>query len=257
MADVAASLTPLLSNIGLWVGLVITLLTLSLALGDNALARLAMHLLVGASLGYATLMAFHYVVGLRVIEPISEGQGQQLVIPLILAAILLIAGADRIFRQGSVAGSEGMVRRVVQTAGVIPLAILLGVGLAAGVVGVVQGTLFAQARAVVVDTFAAGRVGLPLWTGILTLLLTTATLLALTVDRKVHIEPLPRPLRAALGAWYWVGERALWVASGILVARVFAARLPLLVDRIDSIVIVWQTSGIHGWIQQVMQTWQG
>lgn len=257
MADAAASFAPLLSNLELWVGLVITLFTFSLVLGDNALARLALHLVVGASLGYATLMAFHYVVNLRIFIPLSAGQSARLAAPLILAGVLLAAGGERIFSQGRTDTRDGHGRRTLQVAGVVPLAILIGVGLAAGVAGLVQGTLVAQARAVVTETFAAGRVGAPLWSGVMTLLLTTATLLALTLDRRIHVEPLPRPLRDLLQVWLWVGERALWIVSGVLLARLFAARLPLLVDRIDAVLLAYQTSGVRAWIEQWVQTWQG
>lgn len=257
MSDVAASFAPLLSNVGMWVALVITLFTFSLVLGDNALARLTLHVVVGASLGYATLMAFHYVVNLRIVAPLAQGQSARLAIPLLLVGVLLAAGGERIFSQGRTETRDGRGRRALMTAGVIPLAILIGVGLAAGVAGVVQGTLVAQARALINQTFAAGRTGIPLWSGVMTLLLTTATLLALTLDRRIHVEPLPRPLRDLLQVWLWVGERALWIVSGVLLARLFAARLPLLVDRIDAVLVAFQASGVREWIELWMQTWQG
>ncbi len=257
MAEFGASFAPLLSNVGLWVGLAITLFTFSLILGDNALARLAQHVVVGATLGYATLMAAHYVVNLRVITPIAQGRWQPLILPLALTALLVVAGLERVFTQGGRRTQGGRPRKVLQVAAVVPLAILLGVGLATGVSGVVQGTLLAQARAAMVGAALLDGGGTPLWFGILTLLLTTATLLTLTLDRRVHVDPLPRPVRAVMTAWLWVGERALWIASGVLLARLFAARFTLLVERLEAIATAYNASGLPVWIQSLFATLQG
>ncbi len=258
MPENALAFPALLSDAGLWIGLLLTLALFSLLLGDNALARVAQHLLVGAGLGYAALLAVQYVISMRLLAPLAQGRWLTHSAPLLLGLLLLAAGIERIAAQGRAHTPQSAARTALQTAGVLPIALLLGVGIAAGVVGVVQGTLLPQAVAAMLG--AAGRTmngaaapsnGLPVWVGALTLLLTTATLLSLTLDRPRQVDPLPRPLRGLLLAWLWIGERALWVATGVLLARLFASRLTLLVDRLDYLALTLQATGLWQWIESI------
>ena len=250
MAETGA-LPPLLTDAGLWIGLLLTLALFSMVLGDNVLARLAQHLLVGAGLGYAAVMTIQHVIVQRLLAPLAQGQSAVMAMPLLLALLLSAAAFERMAAQSRPAADASRARRLLQTAGVVPLALLLGVGIAAGLIGIIQGTLFPQITVVVAGTFSAGRTGGALWGGMLTLLLTTATLLALTVGRSVRAEPLPRPLRALLLGWVWLGERALWIATGVILARLFASRLTLLVDRLDYLVLTLQATGLWQWFAAV------
>ncbi len=252
MADIG-NLRPLLTDAGLWLGLLLTLALFSLVLGDNVLARLAQYLLVGAGLGYAAVMTIQYVIGLKLLAPIAQGEGLRLAAPLLLGLLLIAAVIERMVAQRQPVVATASARRVLQTAGVVPLALLLGVGIAAGAVGIVQGTLFPQSILVLSATFSAGRTGGALWGGLLALLLTTATLLAITMGRSAQAEPLPRPLRALLRGWVWVGERALWIATGVILARLFASRMTLLVDRLDYLVVTLQATGLWQWFATIWQ----
>lgn len=247
-----SALPPLLVDAGLWLGLLITLALFSLLLGDNALARLAQHLLVGAGLGYAALLAIQSVIGPRLLAPLAQGQWLAAGPPLLLGLLLLAAGIERIAAQGRTAPSAA-ARRSLQTAGVVPLAMLLGVGIAAGLIGVAQGTLIAQTLAAVRLTFAAGRSGGAFWAGLLTLLLTTGTLLALTLDRTRLAGALPGPLTSLLRGWAWLGERALWIAAGVVLARIFASRYTLLVDRLYYLTATLQATGLWQWFAAIWQ----
>ena len=194
MADTGV-LPPLLADAGLWIGMLLTLALFSLVLGDNALARLAQHVLVGAGLGYAAVMVLQYVIGLRLLAPLARGQWASQGLPLILGLLLIAAALERMAAQGRPAAAISSARRMVQTGGVVPLALLLGVGISAGIIGIVQGTLIPQSSQVIGGAFRNGRTGPAFWGGLLTLLLTSATLLALTIGRTPAIEPLPRPVR--------------------------------------------------------------
>lgn len=252
MAETGA-LPPLLTDAGLWIGLLLTLALFSLVLGDNLLARLAQHLLVGAGLGYAAVMTLQHVIGLRLLAPLAQGQWAGQGLPLLLGLLLIAAAVERMAAQGRPAAAPSPARRFLLTAGVVPLALLLGVGIAAGLIGIIQGTLLPQAAIVISGTFSAGRTGGALWRGLLTLLLTTATLLALTLGRTPRIEPLPRPLRALLRGWVWLGERSLWIATGVILARLFASRLTLLVDRLDYLMVTLQATGLWQWFAAIWQ----
>jgi hypothetical protein len=255
-----SALPLLLTDVGLWIGLLLTLALFSMLLGDNALARLAQHIVLGAGLGYAAVMTIRYVIGLRLFAPLAQGQWITQLLPLLLALLLVAAALERMAAQSS-AGSTTAVtssaRRALQTAGVIPLALLLGTGVAAGLIGIVQGTIFPQVSLVVFATFRNGRTGSALWGGLLTLLLTTATLLALTVGRSAggsaRTNALPRPLQSLLHGWAWLGERVLWIATGLILARLFASRLTLLVDRLDYLVVTLQATGLWQWFVTIGQ----
>jgi len=255
MAEFAAALPLLLADAGLWVGLLITLAIFSLLFGDNLLARVAQHLLVGAGMGYAVLLAVQYVLAPRLLAPMARGEWLSHLLLLLLALLLLVAGLERIFAQGGELGGRsvqtGRGRKLLHGLGAIPLAIVLGVGMGAAVVGIVQGTLYVQVWQVLVGTWDDAPAGAGVWMGALTLLLTTATLLHLSLNRREQIDPLPRPLRDLLALWMWVGERALWIATGILLARLFASRLTLLVDRMGWLANSLQATGLWQWMQTI------
>jgi len=51
-----------MESIGLLLSLILTLMVFSYILGDNPLFKLAEHIFVGASVGYAVLVAWHLVI---------------------------------------------------------------------------------------------------------------------------------------------------------------------------------------------------
>lgn len=253
MPELGAPLPAAVSDAGLWLGLLITLLVFSLLFGDTVLARVAQHLLVGAGTGYAVLLAIQYVLSVRLLAPLARGEWLGMLPLLLLAGVLVVAGVERIIAQGGEQGPPappaGRMRQFLHALGAIPLALLLGVGFAAGVVGIVQGTILVQTWQAIDGAFGgANGAGIGFWAGVLTLLLTTATLLHLALNRRRQIEPLPRPLRDLLALWVWIGERALWIATGVLLARLFASRLTLLVDRVGWVAATVQATGLWQWL---------
>lgn len=145
--------------IGLAVGLLLTLFVFSYVLGDNWLYRLAVHLLVGVSAGYAAVVvAFDLLVPLflnwpqlLVTDPV---QGGLLTVPVVLGLAFTLARATpRTARVGNVA-----------------LAVLVGIGAAVALLGAVAGTLLPQLLALNTGTSS------PLVT-LLSVLITIAVLL--------------------------------------------------------------------------------
>ncbi len=223
---------------GFWIGLLVTILILSAAAGDNALARLGQHLLVGAALGYAAVLAVQHVLRPRLLAPLLAGPAGSLELwtPLALGLLLLIAGLDRTLRPAR-AAPAALWRRGLHGLGRIPVAFLLGVGLAAGLFGTLQGTFLPQfwrAARIAFDPAASGVLFL---IGALTLLITTATLLYFAVDPTRYLEDQPGWIRRVLHGWIAIGRCAVWLAAGMVFARLMASRLSLLIGRVEYLLL--------------------
>ena len=250
----AFSLGNLFGYAEVWVGFVLTLLIASLLFRDNGAARFAQHLLVGVSLGYAAVAAIQLVLRPRLFAPLLQGEVQSawLWIPFVLGLVLLIAGIERSLRQGQTSGGgPGRSRRLWNLVAAAPVALLVGVAVAAGLVGVIEGAigpLFWQ-TAVAGVWWTGSTTGA--WEGGLALLLTIATLSSLMFDPRRHVARWPRPLRIAAGALVWTGQRAFWLAAGMVFARLFASRLSLLIDRAAYLFISLQRTGLQQWLESI------
>jgi hypothetical protein len=252
------------ADLGVWVGLAVTLAIFSLLLGDTQIARWAQHLVVGAAMGYAVVLTVHYLLRPRLVDPLLQGEWRSVAAPLALGVLLLLAGGERVIRQSRLpqvggersgeregGGAGGRAGRFWGIVGVAPLAMLLGTALGVALAGIVQGTLLPQTGEVITDTWATGRSGSVFWYGALSLLLTTATLLHLTLDRNRHVEALPRPFRDLMRGWVWIGQRALWIAAGVLLGRLFVSRFSLIFARLQAISDSLQTTGIARWVESL------
>lgn len=234
---------------GAWVGLVLALALFSAILGDQALARFAQHILVGGSLGYAALMAVREVLEPRLMLGLRNAAGDGwLWAPLVLGLLLWVAGLDALRGQDAPPPAQRAPwRRLLRLLGMIPVALMVGVSVTVALLGVLQGTLLPQ-LGVALRTQAnlAGSPGE--WgTVLLTLLLTTATLLFLTGAEGVATGPAM--VRMALAAWRWIGQRALWLAAGVLFARLAAARISLLTGWVEFLIHSLQETGLWRWIE--------
>jgi hypothetical protein len=129
----------------------------------------------------------------------------------------------------------------------VAVALLLAVGLSAGLFGVLQGTLFPQFWQAALTAFdPAVSIGVFL-AGVLTLLITTATLLYLYVDPARYLAEQPIYVRRLLNSWLWLGQRALWLAAGIIFARLMASRLSLLIARVDYLITALAATPFWQW----------
>ena len=251
----------LVTSTGIWIGFLFTLMIFSAILGDNALARLGQYILVGAALGYAAVLAWQEVLRPQLLAPLATtftaapANGVQamiwLWILLALAILLTVAGLERIFRAPTRPDSAQGWRGVLHVFGAIPLALMLGVAVATGLIGAVQGTLWPQ-------FLRAAQTGLPLRSspatlgmGILTLLITSGVLIYLRADQPM-IDRQPAILRQLLNGWVAIGKRALWLAAGLLFARLLVARLTLLIARADYFMLYLEQTGIWRWVEALL-----
>ncbi|MBW7882552.1 MAG: hypothetical protein H3C34_07935 [Caldilineaceae bacterium] len=242
-----------LNAAGVWLGLVISLLVFSAILGDHWLARLGQYVLVGSVLGYAvaivwqTAWSLEFVAALRA-EPLAAPWNW---LPVALALLLVAGALERIFGQERSGPSQGGWRRLLRLAGFLPVAFLVAMGVAVALVGAVQGTVVPQ-------FVQAARTGFQwnaplelLLTGILALLITSSALVFFAVDPAQHLANQPRPIQRLMGAWIWLGQRAVWLAAGAVFARLAASRLSLLIAEFDYFVSTVNATGLG----QLLATW--
>jgi hypothetical protein len=121
-----------METIAPFIAAALTLMVFSYILGDNILFKLASHIFVGVSVGYAMLILWHEVFA-HLLQP-SENQLLR-VLPALLLCLLLIF---------KIRPSQGEVTNVL---GAIPMAFVLGVGAALAIGGALFGTLIPQVSA--------------------------------------------------------------------------------------------------------------
>jgi len=186
------------------VGALLTVLILSYFLRDNPLYRLALYLLVGASVGYAVAVVVATVLIRAVVPLFQSGTPQQqytLILPTLLGLFLLFKFVPRLANLGNFA-----------------TAFLIGVGAAVAMGGALLGTILPQAS-------ASGGSG-----GFLVALGTVCTLLAFTftLRRRQGLQGVAAKVVNVLGA---VGRFFLMVAFGAAFAAALTASLSVLVGR--------------------------
>lgn len=128
------TLSPELANLlGGALGFAFSVAILSYLFGDNPLYRLALHLFIGAAVGYTALVAIHQVLVPRLVEPLASGQTDVMFFasgPLILFVFLALKLNPRLSDWGN-----------------ISIALMLGIGTAVAIAGALRGTLLPQIQA--------------------------------------------------------------------------------------------------------------
>jgi hypothetical protein len=215
--------------IGMLVGLLLTLLVFSYVLGDNPLFRLAVHLFVGVSAGFAAAVAVRNVILPNLFLPFLTGEGG--LMGMLLAAVPLVLSLLML----------GKISKRFRTLGNLPVAFLVGVGAAAAIGGAITGTLFPQ-----VDTTIAlmdvMTVASPDAFGGLVEIVSrgvsfVGTLAALAYfhfgAKSVPNAPAERNPWLELTAQ--IGHLFIAVTFGVIFAGVFSASVAALVERMNAI----------------------
>lgn len=208
--------------IGGFVGLFLTLSVFSYLIGDNALFRLAIHILIGVAAGFAAVTAWYSVIWPQLVLPLWQDSGPErllLLIPLVLGLLLLTKASP---------GLSGL--------GSLVVAILVGVGAAVVVGGAVSGTLFPQAAAAVNDFDMPGLTATgesPVFNLANSLLMLVGALATLAY---FHFGGRPQPGEGARrAAWIdnlaWVGQFFIAITFGAIFAGVIAAALVAFIER--------------------------
>jgi len=115
-----------------WIAALLTLMVYSYLLADNPLYRLAQHLFVGSSVGYAVVVVVHNVLLPRLAEPLLQDPGANwpYLLPLLLGLLLL-----------------SKARSSLAWIGNISMAFLFGVGAALAIGGALVGSFVPQIQA--------------------------------------------------------------------------------------------------------------
>jgi hypothetical protein len=173
---------------GLLLGFILTLFVYSYVWRDNPLYRLAVHLLVGVSAGYATVIVVQTVFVPIWVELRQPGLlSVAWVVPFFMALLL----------------SLKLVRPLAWLGNSV-IALLVGVGAAVALVGAVSGTLLPQIAATYADAV----------TGVLVALLTISVLLYFHFTGRLTTDG-----RVVMPVW----QRYAAVAGRVVITITFAA----------------------------------
>jgi len=207
---------------GLVVGAILTLLVFSYLLGDNPLYRLALHLFVGALVGYSLGVVLRDVLlGMVLAQLLTNPLA--VVVPLVLGILLLFKGFPR-----------------QAYAGNFSVAYLVGVGTAVALSGALLGTLVPQigatGRALSPASLASSRGGL--LDGLLIVVGTTCTLMASAFAARKR--------QGLAGAWAQIVRLAAGIgrifiifALGVAFAGALTASLSIFIGRIQYLIDVF------------------
>ena len=209
----------MIETAGLVVGAVLTLLVFSYLLGDNPLYRLALHLFVGALVGYSFgIVVRDVLLGMVLGQWLTDPQA--MLAPLVLGLLLLFKGFPRYAYVGNIA-----------------VAFLVGVGAAVALSGALLGTLIPQVgatgRAMSLPSLLSFRAGL--LDGLLIVVGTVCTLMASTFAAQKQ--------RGLAGAWgqivrlaAGIGRVFLIVALAVAFAGAVTASLSIFIGRLQYLI---------------------
>lgn len=193
--------------VGVFVGLILTLFIYSYLLGDNPLWRLAVHLLVGASAGYAAVVAVQAVLLPAIQTVVFQPQGYASLlwlVPLILGLLLF----SKLFRRLAPLGNSAV-------------AAMIAIGAAVALTGTTAGTIWPQVMAPAENVVV----------GLLTALATAAVLISFQFTglretaAGVERPGWQRPLAVA-------GRVVITITFGAVFAGVLNTGLILLAERV-------------------------
>lgn len=209
------------------VALAFTLALFSYLVVDNPVYRVAAHLFVGVSAGYAAVLAWHAVIAPNLLVLARLGGGGLQELAVWSAAAGTTGGALLLLKSA----------RVGQRVGALVVALMVGVGAAVAVGGAAIGTLIPQTGAAMVSLVPLGSPQLAegIVEAIFTVVGTLATLGFFWYGGRAEPGspaargPVSRPVAA-------VGQVFMAVAFGALYAGAIAASIAVFAERMQSIV---------------------
>jgi len=212
----------MVESAGLVVGAVLTLLIFSYLVGDNPLYRLALHLFIGALVGYSLgIVLRDILLGIVLAQLLANPLA--VVFPMVLGILLLFKGFPRQAYVGN-----------------FSVAYLVGVGTAVALSGALLGTLVPQigatGRALSPASLQSSRTGI--LDGLLVIVGTTCTLLgfAFTAQRERGVGGIwARVIKLAAR----VGRIFTIFAFGVAFAGALTASLSIFIGRIQYLIDVF------------------
>ncbi len=212
----------LLDLLGGGLAFLLTLIVLSYLIGDNPLFRLALHVFIGVTAGFAALMAINSVILPRLVAPIISGTREEralAIIPLLLGWLLLTNISPRLSNLGD-----------------LPVVFLVGVGAAAAIGGAITGTIFPQVAGSInlFDISSAQNLDTPLGLRLINgLIILTGTLVTLAYFQFGMWGPFTaRQSDSGLFASIKkVAQVFIAIAFGFIFAGVYSSALTALIER--------------------------
>lgn len=217
----------LLDLAGTLIAAILTLFVFSYLLGDNALYRFAEHLFVGAAVGYAMVVAFHAIIGSKLLMPLAEALSEENWARVLLLGFSLLMGLLLLTKP----------IKGISWLGSLSVAFLVGVGAALTVGGAVLGTLLPQIDATTNVSTYATRYGpaLGALSGVIVLIGTTGVLIHFHFGAR-EAGPVGRLRAGLVRTWGGLGRWFILIAFAAILAATFMSRLSLLAGRIQFLV---------------------
>ena len=216
----------LLDLFGVFIASTLTLLVLSYAVGNNVLFRLAIHLFIGVSAGYAGAVAIRDVLLPQFLDMISNLTNNPW--PFLFSLLWVVLIMTKIFPQTASLGNPAS-------------ALLVGVGAAIAIAGAIQGTLLPQIGNAtnyfqpeeIRASLESNQIG-----NALTLLIQGSIVLVGTVTSLISFhfsarsQPNQIPKRQQTIEWIArVGQIFVSIILGVIFAGIYSAALTALVER--------------------------
>ena len=201
---------------GVALGALLTILVFSYILGDNPLYRLALHVFLGALVGYAFGVMIREVWLKLIVSPLLEDSIGNMVVVIPLLIVLALFFFKSIPRLAYV--------------GNFPLAFLIGVGIAVALVGAFVGTLAPQFEATANAMYADPAEGTIIAIG------TICTLLAFDFTLTQKRRGLGGIIGKLIGLFGKVGRLFLTVAFGVAFAGAITAALSIFIGRVQYLI---------------------
>jgi len=206
--------------VGVALGALLTILVFSYILGDNPFYRLALHVFLGALIGYTFGVMIREVWLKLIINPLLEDSigNMIVVIPMLIGlALFFFKSIPRLAYIGN-----------------FPLAFLIGVGIAVALVGAFVGTLAPQfeATANAMDTDDP----LELFQGASIAIGTICTLLAFDFTLTQKRRGLGGALGTVIGLAGKIGRFFLTIAFGVAFAGAITAALSIFIGRVQYLI---------------------
>jgi len=204
-----------------WIAAILTLMVYSYLFADNPLYRIAEHLFVGSSVGYAAVIIVHTILRPRLFEPLQRDPASNwpYFIPLLLGLLLLTKAHGSLAWLGNTS-----------------LGFLFGVGAALAIGGALLGSLLPQIQAswVSVSPVTAGGSR----AAVDNLFLAVGTIGTLAYF-YFTMGVSKGPSRAFIRAWAAVGKWVMLITFGAIFGNRIMAYVSLLIERVYFLLGDW------------------
>ncbi len=206
-------------------GFSFTVALLSYLIGDNVLYRVALHLFIGVSVGYVTLVVIYQVLIPRLVLPLSSGDTGIMAlasVPLVLFVFLVLKLSPRTAPLGNVS-----------------MGFLFGVGTAVAIVGALRGTLVPQVRATWLSLMPGA--GLAFLNNVVILIGTITTLLTFQFWLQGRTPSGEARRVAAMRVLTDVGQGFLVITLGAIYGGMIVSGIAVFSERLAAL-SEWLTS---------------